>query len=84
MTEYEFVLDEIPARKLKSIKNIINGLILNAYGGDYILFLKTIANVCIEADKGTEEILYPAWKKLIEKYNLTLIARPKEIVDDKK
>lgn len=43
---------------------------LRVYNGDFGSFLKAFADAYLHADKGNKEILYPAWRQLIEKYDL--------------
>ena len=43
---------------------------LRVYNGDYGSFLKSFADAYLIADSENKEILHPAWKQFIEKYDL--------------
>ena len=49
---------------------MLHTVALRVYNGDYGSFLKTFADAYLLADMGNQKILHPAWKKLIDKYDL--------------
>lgn len=49
---------------------MLHTVAVRVYNGDYGSFLKAFADAYLLADKENEEILHPAWKTLIEKYDL--------------
>ncbi len=51
-------------------EKVLHTLALRVYNGDYGSFLKTFTDAYLLADKKNRKILRPAWKKLIEKYDL--------------
>ncbi|MCK4698462.1 MAG: hypothetical protein KAT53_09210 [Dehalococcoidia bacterium] len=51
-------------------EEVLHTVALRVYNGDYGLFLKTFADAYLHADSENEKILYPAWRQLIEKYDL--------------
>ncbi len=51
-------------------EKVLNTIALRVYNGDHGSFLKAFADAYLLADMGNRKILHPAWKKLIEKYDL--------------
>ena len=51
-------------------EKVLHTVALRVYNGDFGSFLKAFADAYILADKKNRKILHPAWKKLIEKYDL--------------
>jgi len=52
------------------VKEMLYTVALRVYNGDYGSFLKTFADAYLHADSENREILHPAWRQLIEKYDL--------------
>ncbi len=51
-------------------EKVLHTVALRVYNGDYGSFLKAFADAYLFADTKNRKILHPAWKKLIEKYDL--------------
>lgn len=49
---------------------MLHTVALRVYDGDYGSFLKAFADAYLIADMGNRKILHPAWRQLIEKYDL--------------
>jgi len=52
------------------VEEVLYTAALRVYNGDHGSFLKTFADAYLHADSENREILHPAWKQLIEKYDL--------------
>jgi len=51
-------------------EKVLHTVALRVYNGDYGSFLEAFADAYLLADMGNQKILHPAWKKLIDKYDL--------------
>ncbi len=51
-------------------EKVLHTTALLVYNGDYGSFLKAFADAYLLADKKNRKILHPAWKELIDKYEL--------------
>ena len=51
-------------------EGVLHTVALRVYDGDYGSFLKAFADAYLIADMGNRKILHPAWRQLIEKYDL--------------
>ena len=49
---------------------MLHTVAVRVYNGDYGSFLKAFADAYLLADMGNQKILHPAWRQLIEKYDL--------------
>ena len=53
-------------------EKVLHTVALRVYNGDYGSFLKAFADAYLLADKKNRKILHPAWKELIDKYELLM------------
>ncbi len=53
-------------------EEVLHTTALLVYNGDYGSFLKAFADAYLLADKKNRKILHPAWKELIDKYELLM------------